>query len=280
MTEVPLNPILLLVLCVLAAIGTMMALPNRQEGAARKIGGVIIFIAGLILMATLVRWLAGPAGDERGGMGPYFWLFSGIALISAIRVITHPRPVYSALYFVLSVMASAGLFILLSAEFMAAALVLIYAGAILVTYVFVIMLATQTGANENEATMPETDVVSREPVVASAIGFTLAGVLLFVIFDRAPVINPLNNGGIPMGGYTRALGVYLFQSQILSLEVAGLILTLAMVGAIVIAGRRIVAPVGHGAMPAAAPMTPISDDPNSIPVIGVDNPRLKAYPEA
>ena len=63
--------------------------------------------------------------------------------VGAIRVVTHPKPVYSALYFVLTVFASAGLFVLLWAEFMAAALVLIYAGAILVTYVFVIMLAAE-----------------------------------------------------------------------------------------------------------------------------------------
>lgn len=277
MVSVALNPILLMFLCLGAAVGTILLLPNRQEQAVRKIGGVILLVVGLILLATLVRWLAGPAGEQRGQMSAYFWIFSAIAIISAIRVITHPRPVYSALYFVLGVMASAGLFILLSAEFMAAALVLIYAGAILVTYVFVIMLATQTGANENESTMPETDVVSREPVLASAIGFTLAGVLLFVIFDRAPGVTPAV-AKAPVG-LTQALGVYLFQSQILSLEVAGLILTLAMVGAIVIAGRRVVGQP-HEPMHAATPMTPISDDPNSIPVIGVDNPRLKAYPEA
>ncbi len=63
-----------------------------------------------------------------------------------MRVVTHPAPVYSALYFILTVFASAGLFVLLSAGFMAAALVLIYAGAILITYVFVIMLASQASA--------------------------------------------------------------------------------------------------------------------------------------
>ena len=79
-------------------------------------------------------------------MGVYFWIFSAIALVGAVRVVTHPRPVYSALYFVLTVFATAGLFVLLWAEFMAAALVLIYAGAILVTYVFVIMLAAAVDA--------------------------------------------------------------------------------------------------------------------------------------
>ncbi|HWB52774.1 MAG TPA: NADH-quinone oxidoreductase subunit J, partial [Tepidisphaeraceae bacterium] len=262
MVSVPLNPVLLLLLCVLAAIGTMLMLPNRQEHAIRRIGGVVVLAAGLILMAVLIRFLAGPANGGRGQMGVYFWLFAAIALISAVRVITHQRPVYSALYFVLSVLASSGLFILLSAEFLAAALVLIYAGAILVTYVFVIMLATQTVAGQGEAALPETDAVSREPVVASAIGFALAGVLLFVIFDKAPYLMPPTNVALP-ATLTRNLGVYLFQSQILSLEVAGLILTLAMVGAIVIAGRRVVGRPSEEPMHAAPPATPLSDAPDS-----------------
>ena len=58
---------------------------------------------------------------------------------SAIRVITHPHPVYAALYFILTIIAMAGLILLLSAEFMAFAVIIVYAGAILVTYLFVIM---------------------------------------------------------------------------------------------------------------------------------------------
>src|SRR6185503_7620582 len=98
----------------------------------------------------------------------YFWIFSAIALLGALRVVTHPRPVYAALYFVLTVFATAGLFILLWAEFMAAALVLIYAGAILVTYVFVIMLAAQPAedgapvSGSARAALAEYDAVSRE----------------------------------------------------------------------------------------------------------------------
>ena len=103
-----------------------------------------------------------------------------------MRVITHPRPVYSALYFVLTVFASAGLFVLLDAEFMAAALVLIYASPpFLITYVFVIMLASQARAPASTANfLSEYDTVSREPMIASMVGFALMGILLFVIFDR------------------------------------------------------------------------------------------------
>src|SRR4051794_27075839 len=192
------NPVVILVLCVGAGVATVLMLPGRRETPWAKIGAVVALAVGLILVALLVRYTA---TLNRGGMGPYFWVFSAIAVVGALRVVTHPRPVYSALYFVLTVMASAGLFVLMWAEFMAAALVVIYAGAILVTYVFVIMLAQQaaptsggaegatTQANDKDpgpyAGMAEYDAVSREPVVASAVGFALMAVFLIVIFDRA-----------------------------------------------------------------------------------------------
>src|SRR4051812_33630998 len=178
----PIAPAVLMALCVVAGVGTVLLLPSRREAPFRKIGGVIVAAAGLILAALLVRWTA---GTPRGGMGTYFWIFSAIAILGALRVITHPKPVYSALYFVLTVFATAGLFLLLWAEFMAAALVIIYAGAILVTYVFVIMLASEATPQAGPmAGMNEHDVISREPVLACAVGYTLMGVLLFVIFDK------------------------------------------------------------------------------------------------
>src|SRR5450432_786146 len=139
-TSVPMAPAAILTLCVVAGVGTVFLLPSRREAPLHKIGGIILIAAAVIFSLLLVRWVA---GSSVGGMGPYFWIFSAIALFGAVRVITHSKPVYSALYFVLTVFASAGLFLLLWAEFMAAALILIYAGAILITYVFVIMLASE-----------------------------------------------------------------------------------------------------------------------------------------
>src|SRR5262249_37789756 len=137
----------------------------------------------------------------------------------------------------------------------AAALVVIYAGAILVTYVFVIMLAQQAQAPTSArpiAGLADYDNVSREPVVAASIGFVLMGVLQFVILDKAdglerPVnpanvaVYPADHKAAPFEGTTQQLGQYLFNDQLINLELAGLILTIAMVGAIVIARRRIVA---------------------------------------
>src|SRR5947209_9603130 len=130
------EPAIIITLCVLAGIGTVLLLPSKLESAFRGIGGTLM-LAAVVILAAL--------GIQRSPhhMGVYFWIFSLIALAVAVRVVTHSKPVYAALYFVLTVFATAGLFILLSAEFMAVALVIIYAGAILITYVFVIMLASQ-----------------------------------------------------------------------------------------------------------------------------------------
>ncbi len=287
-------PVVILALCVVAGVGTVMLLPSRRETPLRKLGGVVVLAAGLILGALLVRRTA-----ER--MHVYFWIFSFIALAAAVRVVTHPRPVYSALYFVLTVFATAGLFVLLWAEFMAAALVLIYAGAILVTYVFVIMLAAQattpgTGADAHgepadrpAAVLAEYDTVSREPLVASAVGFTLMGVLLFVILDRgsaparAPDLSPATSGLVREQKSTQALGRHLFEYHLVNLELAGLILTVAMVGAIVIARRRVVTGetgvTARSSETVTTPATPVDDNPHSIPVYGTYNPRQKEYPE-
>jgi len=282
-TPVPVAPAMILVLCVVAGIGTILLLPSRREASIRKIGGAILLSAGLILAALLIRWIA---GNANGGMGAYFWIFSAIAIFGAFRVITHTKPVYSALYFVLTVLASAGLFLLVQAEFMAAALVLIYAGAILITYVFVIMLAAEAGTPQASAALTEHDTVSRDPVAAAAIGFALMGVILFVIFDKSQPIAPQAQQPLAqLQGSTQQLGAYLFTNQLINLELAGLILTVAMVGAIVIARRKVWHETVEGrdleetGEVVLGPATPGEDNPHSIPVYGTTNPRQKAQPE-
>ena len=279
------QPVVILLLCAAAGIGTIFLLPGKREASFRNIGGLILAAMGLIFVALLVKFAASTAV---GGMNVYFWAFACIALFGAVRVVTHPRPVYAALYFVLTVFASAGLFILLWAEFMAAALVLIYAGAILVTYVFVIMLAASSTSTRVADVMAEYDIVSREPVAATAVGFALMGVLLFVIFDKAADL-PVYKSAVtvnsiqPAGdvGNTQALGYYLFNNQLINVQLSGLMLTLGMVGAILIARRKVAAHPGAVMVPEmlSTPATPVDDNPYSIPVTGTDNPRAKAYPE-
>ena len=69
-----------------------------------------------------------------------FWIFSAILIGSALRVITVRNPVHAALFLVLSFFSSAGLWLLLEAEFLAIALVLVYVGAVMVLFLFVVMM--------------------------------------------------------------------------------------------------------------------------------------------
>lgn len=282
-----LSPVLILVLCVLAGMATVFMLPGHREPTIRKVSGVALIAVGLIFAASIPSMLP-------GGESIYFWAFSAIALGSAVRVITHAKPVYSALYFVLTVFASAGLFVLLEAEFMAAALVIIYAGAILVTYVFVIMLASQATTNATHTlAMAEYDSNSREPAAAAAIGFALMGVLLFLIFDRADRLTspsgPVALLTLPDGppdtvvkveGASQELGMFLFQHQIVQLEISGIILLVSMVGAIIISRRKLVITPGalaeiQQAEVIAGPATPIDDNPHSIGVYGTESRQMK-----
>jgi NADH-quinone oxidoreductase subunit J len=284
-----LPPLVILVLCIVAGVGTVLLLPGRREAAMRKIGGVILLAALLVFVAMLVRQTAArTSGDV------YFWIFSAIAVVSAIRVVSHVKPVYSALYFVLTVVASAGLFVLLWAEFMAAALILIYAGAILVTYVFVIMLASQAqtaGTTAGEGTA-DYDRLSREPLWATAVGFALMGVLLFLIFDKGEGLvaatPQANASDATAESSVRALGEYLFTNQVLTLEIAGVLLTISMVGAILIARRRVeeipataLSSSSSSSQTITTSGTPTGpdDSPHSIPIYGTTNPQAKAYPE-
>lgn len=288
-------PLTILILCIVAGVGTILLLPGHFQTSWRRVGGIIVLLAGLGLLAVVVHQTYVTAGHRASAHSIYFWIFSAIALFGAIRVVTHRRPVYSALYFVLTVFATAGLFVLLVAEFMAGALVIIYAGAILITYVFVIMLAVQARTPDSATAaqqMADYDDVSRDPFIASVIGFALMGVLLFVIFDRAGDVNrgspdagavaAAQAGAPKVEGQTQELGVYLFGNQQVSLELAGLLLTIAMVGAIVIARRRVLRHEPAAPAPAETvvfPATPVDDNPHSIPVYGTDNPTQKAYPE-
>src|SRR5688572_17304987 len=79
-----LPPILILMLCLMAGVGTMLLPPSKRDAMIARLGGVIVLAAALILAAMLVRYAA---GTTRGGMNVYFWIFSAIALFGAIRVI-------------------------------------------------------------------------------------------------------------------------------------------------------------------------------------------------
>ena len=164
------HPLLLFAGLALGAVGVWFAMPTRTRGP-RELGAIVAAAGvGLVLLGLLTH------GVERLP-NVFFYVFALIGLGSALRVITHPRPVYAALFFILTVLSSAGMYILLSAEFLTFALVIIYAGAILITYLFVIMLATQVPSEDAPQQLEESDAVARAPVSAVFAGFVLLAAL-------------------------------------------------------------------------------------------------------
>lgn len=178
------NPVLLYGGCALGALGIALALPRR--GVSPQLLGALLAAIGLggIFLAIALR--AGPGELPT----PLFYVFALIALGGALRVISHPRPVYAALYFILTILASSGFYLLLSAEFMAFALIIVYAGAILITYLFVIMLAQETPQAEELGALAEYDRYSREPIAATVTGFILVAALSTMLARGTAALPP------------------------------------------------------------------------------------------
>ena len=139
-----------------------------RGGREPRIIGILL---GLGTIIGLMAYLLTNAVEDKAQPSLYYYVFTTLAAICAVQVITHAKAVYSALYFVLTVVAASGLLVLLEAEFMAFALILVYGGAILVTYMFVIMLATQPITEDSPDTGLSYDREARSPIMAVAMGF-------------------------------------------------------------------------------------------------------------
>ncbi len=164
-------------------------------------------------------------------MGQFvFALFALIAVASAIVVIAARRVVTSALALVLCFLAVAGLFILQGAEFLGAVQIMLYAGSIVVLFVFVVMLANLRDDEGGDWNGPR------------AFGAALLGVVvltqLLVVFVRARGWLAAPSAGLAPGeGHVQVLGKVLFRDYLLPFEVLSVILLAALFGLIVI-GRR------------------------------------------
>ena len=184
---------------VLGAVALFCMMPRRKSDAPFRLkylraAGALLGVATLgaawIVLCPLLRGDGlGDTGIGASGMA-FYYVFSALGILSAVRVVTHPRPVYSALWFVMTVIASSGLFLVLAAEFMALAMIIIYGGAILVTYMFVIMLATEPRSTDDTDDLPDYEQFASEPLLAVAASFVLLAVLLSFMFQPTEP-NPL-----------------------------------------------------------------------------------------
>lgn len=177
--------------CLTFALALYAAL--RPSPLTVRVGMITVAVAAAGWLIGLIAGSLSVFADASQGV--FFGIFSLFAIASALRMVTHEQPIYSALFFVLVVIATAGLFILLEAEFMAFALVIVYAGAILITYMFVLMLANQATSQDEPDTQAEYDRIPREPAAAVGVGFLLLCLITGTVItgsDNLPVPgNPL-----------------------------------------------------------------------------------------
>lgn len=164
-----------------------------------------------------------------------FYLFSALAVISGVMVISARNPVHSVLFLILAFFNAAGLFILLGAEFLAMTLVVVYVGAVAVLFLFVVMMLDINFVELREG-------FQRYLPVGGLIGAILLAELIWVsgVWVVAPNVAGNLAAAVPAGGHvsnTAALGELLYTRYVYAFQVSGLILFVAMVGAIVLTLR-------------------------------------------
>lgn len=161
-----------------------------------------------------------------------FGYFAAVILVSGVMVVALSNPVQAVLSLLVMFFHVAGIYVLLNAEFIAAVQIIVYAGAILVLYLFVIMLLNLSGKEKSH---------NRNPWIGGFVGLTIVAELFFILnrskFTPKDGVDTVE--AIQKAGNTQAIGQALFTTWLLPFEVASLILLVAMIGAIVLAKNGI-----------------------------------------
>jgi NADH-quinone oxidoreductase subunit J len=168
-----------------------------------------------------------------------FWAFAAVAIASAVLCITRKSPVASALWLVNTLFSLAAIYVLLDAQFIAAAQVLVYAGAIMVLFLFVIMLLNlgRGGPSDIKGIWGK--------LIAGLGGVALVALLVYrvLVKDLTPpsLLLPPGTvaGEVQVQGAVRAVAKPLFQGYLVPFEITSVLLLAAIVGAVVLAKRRL-----------------------------------------
>jgi len=241
------------------AASLWLLLPKTSDSANSRRLGFLLGTGALIGFAATGRSLGGVGEDA------VFLTVAGIAVISGLATIVTRSPVYSAIWFAMALAGVSGVLLVLGAQFLGVATIVVYAGAILVMFLFVLMLAQPSG-------MAPYDRVSNEPMLAAAAGAVLLGLLTLSI-GRLSAAEPPSCCRLPSRAQSMAaavsaegaaspddgsatliapvtagvesvdadevarLGAELFGRHLFAVEVAGVLLLVALVGSIAVVSR-------------------------------------------
>lgn len=241
-----------------AAAAIWLLLPRGESGgrerAARRFGMLLGAVSLSLFVAT---------GHRLGGIGEemVFLVVSLVAVVAGAATVVTRSPVYSAIWFALALAGVAGVLLVLGAQFLGVATIIVYAGAILVMFLFVLMLAQPAG-------LASYDSVSSEPMLSAIAGAVLVGLLTISIgrlsateagveadaeavaemaaetedatVAPTPAEDPL------FEDHVARLGGELFGRHLVAVEAAGVLLFVALVGAIAVVTRGEAAALAEG----------------------------------
>jgi NADH-quinone oxidoreductase subunit J len=143
-----------------------------------------------------------------------------------VNVVRSRNAIHSAIWLVVSFLSIAGLYVLLEAEFVAAVQVLVYAGGIMVLFLFVIMLVNLRDAGAMRLAL--------RPALSAVVGLLAAGLMLYA-FRRGRLGPAAGPSTLRQGGNLESVGEAMFRDNLLPFEIASLLLLVAMIGAILLA---------------------------------------------
>ena len=157
-----------------------------------------------------------------------FLILAAIAIAASLGMITSRNAIYSALYLILTMVVLAVFFLLLNAPFLAMVQIVVYAGAIMVLFLFVIMLlgAEKLGGDEP----------APSKWLARILGVILVGLFAFVVLENQTLLNAASME--PIDASPQAVGLAFFQTYTFPFEVTSVLLLVAMIGVVVLQVRR------------------------------------------
>jgi NADH-quinone oxidoreductase subunit J len=162
-----------------------------------------------------------------------FYFFAGLALVSAILVVTMRNAVHSAIFLVAALLATAGIFLSLHAEFLFVVQIILYAGGIMVLFVFVIMLVNLDVALHQVQ-------FNRHWLVALLLAMVLgAEVAAAIAVSRQGLQTVVAAPAVALEPNTERIASALFRTYMLPFELASILLLVAMIGAVVMAKKRV-----------------------------------------
>jgi NADH-quinone oxidoreductase subunit J len=161
----------------------------------------------------------------------FFYLLAGIMLIGGILVITRKNPVHSALALIVTLLAQASIYLMLYAPFVAGVQIILYAGGIMVLFLFVIMLVSI------DRSVRERQFNSQW--VAGVIAATALGGLFIAVYTKGKNIFPEHAMSVVENDNTQKIATMLYGQYMFAFEIASLLLLVAIIGAVVMAKKKI-----------------------------------------